>query len=455
MEPEKKETKPFDPEDTGELDIPPHLREAAREALDKQGETTPHFDPESTSEMPFDPNSEFFQATDAKLRDESLAADRMFDLERLAPIVSDKSGSFDEEVIGSGIDPQVARRLTQYEVEKEFFAAPNEQFYEQTGLEEEMEEGSRLSEHQQSLLETVTKLSDGQGFEEVHPELARNEILPPTLAPPIDYDAIDTPKPAEPEPENPFAQSFGGEAVQANLTYDKFQVLTGEKDSLELLDRAKGPHPIVTVDRESLMRRSPPMSTEMKVAIGLVALAIPLFGWSIYLQTHANAEADRLQSEQSMALATESADKHSMANQMDEPFRMPEGSRGPTGAPSALPEDSGSGPRASGGDIPDWRPSEHPSPAPTPQQLEENRKIVGLAEQQEALGNNTQALFLLNAGLSKSPGDVQLIVATARAYINARDYVTARRILQSAIKSARNFGDYSILRQLLEQLPPG
>jgi hypothetical protein len=453
MDPEKKEPKPFDPEDTGELDIPPAMRQAAQEMLDKQNAGgQKHFDAETTNEIH---PSAIFETLDDKLADESLAAERMLDMQRLAPIVAERGGgSFDDKVLESGVDSVVAQKLTQYEVEKEFFAVPTEQFYEDTGLAREMNETPRLSEDQQSLLETVTKLSDGLGFEEVHPDLGRQESLPPTSAPVIDYDDIGIPKIDAPATPEPFASTLDGAGVQANLTYEKMQVLKGEKESTDLLERAKGPHAIASVDRDSLLRRRPPMSTEMKIAIGLVALGIPLFAWSIYVQTNENARADLLQQEASVALATESADRHSAATQMEEPFRMPAGSVGPQGAPSGTAFGNAGSNGMAGGDQTVWHAPEHPAPAPTTQQLEEDRKIMTLAEQQQALGNTSQALYVLNAGLSKSPGDVQLVMSTARAYINTRDYATARRILSAAMKNARTLGDFSLLQQMLNQLPP-
>jgi hypothetical protein len=453
MDPEKTETKPFDPEDTGDLDIPQHVREAAQEAFAKQHAAgLPTFDAEATNELAFNTNGEFYNATDLNLRDDTLDEERRLDMERLAPIVSDKSGSFDQKSLETGVDPVVAQRLVQYEVEKEFFSAPAETFYEQTGLEAQNEAAKRLSEEQQLLLNTVQKLSDGQGFEESHPDLTRSDSVRPTVVAPVEHDPA-----ADAAPLTPLEALAGGNdgaGVQAHLTYEKMQVLTGEKESMDLVDRAKAPRPVVTVDRDALLRRSPPMSTEMKIGIGLVALAIPLFGWSIYMQTNANAEADRMQSQESIALANESADKQSMANQMDEPFRMPSGSTGPTGAPSSGGGDPGNA-RASGNgsDLASWKPPAAPSPAPTPQQQEEDRKIIALAEQAESLGNTTQAAFMLNAGLGKCPGDIQLVMATARAYMAARDFATARRILQAAMKGARTIGDYAVLQGLLQQIP--
>jgi hypothetical protein len=48
---------------------------------------------------------------------------------------------------------------------------------------------------------------------------------------------------------------------------------------------------------------------------------------------------------------------------------------------------------------------------------------------------------------------VNLVIAAARKYMQIRDYATARTILQAAMRGARTLGDYSLLMQVLNQLP--
>jgi hypothetical protein len=141
---------------------------------------------------------------------------------------------------------------------------------------------------------------------------------------------------------------------------------------------------------------------------------------------------------------------------MEEPFRMPAGGTGPTGAPGGGGGGgTGLGGASGGEDLANWRPPAHPSLAPTGQQVEEDRKIIAMAEQAQAVGNSTQAAMMLNAGLGKCPGDMELVMATARAYVAARDYSTARRILQAAMKGARTISDFSVLQGLLNSIPQG
>ena len=444
MDPEKNEPRPFDPEDTGDLDIPPQMRKAAEQAV--YGNTPHPFDSEVTGEYQAE-----FNLLDQKLQNDSLAADRELDMQRLAPIVSDKSGAFHQSVLDDR-DHEAEKRLTQYEVEKDYNAAPKEEFYQKTGLDPSGEEAARLTEQQKILLNTVQKLSDGIGFQEVHPDLNRNDILRPTSAP------LDEIRPAAAQMEEVVipgtATGLDGVGVQAVMTYDKYQVLTGQKDATDLLERDKAPHPVASVDRDSLRRRSQPISTEMMLGLGLVVLAVPLFGWSIYNQTHANADADRIQTEQSVALASESADKHSMANQMEEPYRMPAGQVGPLGGGGSYSRDGNkAAPETVQGELASWKPPAHPTPEPTGQQLAQNRKLLAQADQMEALGNTTQAAALLNGALTGCPGDISLVMATARKYMSVRDYATARNIIQAAMRGARTLQDYSLLLQVLNSIP--
>jgi hypothetical protein len=431
MEPDKNEPKSrkSELEETGEIDLA--VIEAARAKANDQG-----LDNE-------------FALLDARLKDDSLARERQFDMEKLAPIISDTTTNFDEKVLETPYDPVVAEKLRQYEAEKEVNAMPKETFYEPTGWEKDMSESAgRLSEDQKDLLDTVTRLADSVGFDEVHPDLSRTDSVIPTSAPPIDYGAPELPQPA-PKPE-PKPLDFTGVDVQANLTYDKMQYLTGQKDSLDLLEREKGkPHEIGSVQRAP---RKPPMSMEMKIGIGLVALAVPLFSWSMYLQSNANAEADRMQEKVSTQLAMDSAEKQSLANQNQQPFRMPAGSVGPIGG---APIAGGDGGRITGstGDQLKWTPPANPAPEPTPAQLEKGRRIIQTADEMQMLGNTAQAAAILSAGLGDCPGDVNLRIAAARAYLSMNDYISARRILEAGMKNARNLGEFNLLKAVLQQVP--
>lgn len=308
-----------------------------------------------------------------------------------------------------------------------------------------LDEG-RLSKKQRLHLSTVAGLADEEGFDERNEALV-DELIPPTV---LEYSA-DTADEAEVQEPGLISQSQTNlmDHIGPTLTYEGMLAASGSLDpvAVGLHDDESHLMAVAAPTAKPLtLRDFPP---EAKIAIGIVALAVPMLGIAIFHQSTEDAKVDQAQAKEVFKQAVTSERSQSLAQRPEKTYRQ----AAPAAIVSAPLSASKTANNFEESDLENWHPSEKKMAAPTPDEIAEGNRHIEAADKMLSVGKEAQAAAYLSAALGKCPANVTLRVATIKAYVAAKKYKSAHAICAEGMRNARTAAEFATLKAQLVQIP--
>ena len=414
-------------------------------------------------------NTEDFykKAQDLDVVVDDLADQRVAEVNAIGAIMRESGDAFYEKTaIPPEDDRELAeKRRTEYQAVNELLGEKKESFYEKPVGELADAPADGLGELQKKVLSIMeTESSDPATFEAKDPTMLLNDgsLMPkwtveesakveiPPEAPPVaaeDHYAVPVVAPS------PYAEKTS--ALTNKEKMGNQLSLGPNEDDMSLLLRGKDEdHKIVAAN---IARMKPtPISRRTIVAAAIAALAIPMFAIGMMRYQSGVAQADDEDRRSASTLVKSSVEKESLANKPSEGYRAA-AAGAPSGSGSGKPYYSPDSVSVDGSGPVDqnmkYVPSKSPLPQPDGNQLAQDERVISQGNDLVSHGHAAQAIGILGTALVRSPGNVQLRIATARAYIALRDYRNAKIVCMAGMHDAANAGDFANLYNLLKSIP--